>query len=179
METYQDNELERPEQICAGFWSRFGAYLIDGIILSIPLGIISIIIIVMFIGGSSELMALLNDPTIEYERELTDEEAFAFFGVFFGTIIMISIISFSATWIYFAAFHSSKWQATLGKKIVGIKVVDMNGNRIRFGRATGRFFAKAFLSGILYIGYLIATFTEKKQALHDLIAGTMVVKVEK
>ncbi|HXI44099.1 MAG TPA: RDD family protein, partial [Bryobacteraceae bacterium] len=73
------------------------------------------------------------------------------------------------------AMESSHYQATLGKKALGIIVTDMNGNRISFARANGRFFGKWVSGMIMNIGYLMAAFTEKKQALHDLLAGCLVV----
>jgi uncharacterized RDD family membrane protein YckC len=78
--------------------------------------------------------------------------------------------------LYFAITESSAWQATLGKKAVGIIVTDLDGNRISFGKALGRLFAKIISAIILYIGFFMAGFTEKKQGLHDMIAGTLVVK---
>jgi len=73
--------------------------------------------------------------------------------------------------------ESSSYQATLGKMIFGMKVTDLNGNRISFERATGRHFAK-WLSGlVLCIGYIMVGFTERKQGLHDLLAGTLVRRV--
>jgi uncharacterized RDD family membrane protein YckC len=80
-----------------------------------------------------------------------------------------------AGWLYFAMMESSNKMATLGKMAIGIKVTDLNGNRISFGRATGRYFAKILSGMILMIGYIMAGFTEKKQALHDMIASCLVV----
>ncbi len=68
------------------------------------------------------------------------------------------------------------WQGTVGKKILGLRVTDLNGNRVSFGRASGRFFGKIVSGFTLMIGYIMAGFTEKKQALHDMIAGCLVVK---
>lgn len=79
-------------------------------------------------------------------------------------------------WLYFSLCESQSWQATIGKKIVGIKVVDLQGDRISFARATGRYAAKFLSYMILGIGYLMAGFTSRKQALHDLIAETLVIK---
>uniref|UniRef100_UPI00314502C5 RDD family protein n=1 Tax=Peribacillus sp. TH14 TaxID=2798481 RepID=UPI00314502C5 len=67
-------------------------------------------------------------------------------------------------------------KATVGKILLNIKVTDLNGGRIGFGRATGRYFATIISGMIFYIGYIMAGFTSKKQALHDMIAGTVVVK---
>jgi uncharacterized RDD family membrane protein YckC len=73
--------------------------------------------------------------------------------------------------------ESSERQATFGKSVMSLRVTNYEGQRISFGHATGRFFAK-IVSGMvpLAIGYIMAAFTEKKQALHDLIAGTLVLK---
>ncbi len=92
--------------------------------------------------------------------------------------IMDSILSLVVWWVYFAVLHSSKWQASIGKKAVGLKVVDENGNRISFGRATGRYFAEFLSALILGIGYMMVGWTKKKQGLHDMIAGTFVIKAE-
>ena len=84
------------------------------------------------------------------------------------------IIAILITWSYFAGLESSKWQATLGKLAIGIKVVDLQAQQISSARATGRYLAK-ILSGVLSIGYLMAAFTKRKQALHDIIAKCLVV----
>jgi len=81
-----------------------------------------------------------------------------------------------AWWLYYVLFETSKWQATPGKRALGLKVTDVNGVHIRFGRATGRFFAKPLSGAILGIGFVMAAFTKHKQALHDLLAGTLVLK---
>ena len=81
-------------------------------------------------------------------------------------------------WLYFALQESSEKQATIGKKILSIKVTNFDGNRLTFAKASGRFFAK-MLSALIYgIGFIMAAFTKKKQALHDKIAGTFVVSGE-
>ena len=78
-------------------------------------------------------------------------------------------------WLYYALMESSALQGTLGKLALGIAVTDTAGRPVSFGRATARHFAK-FLSAIpLGLGYLMVAFTAKKQGLHDLIAGTLVV----
>ncbi len=87
-----------------------------------------------------------------------------------------SALATGITWLYYALMESSARQATVGKMALGIVVTDMEGNRIGFGRATGRYFAKIISGLILGIGYLMAAFTQKKQALHDLIVNTLVVK---
>jgi len=78
--------------------------------------------------------------------------------------------------LYYALMESSEKQATVGKLAMGIKVTDMQGNRLSFGQATGRHFAKIISGLTLLIGYIMAGFTEKKQALHDIIVNCLVVK---
>jgi len=79
-------------------------------------------------------------------------------------------------WLYYTLMESSSRQATVGKLALGMIVTDLDGNRISFGRANGRFWGK-ILSGLtLYIGFILAGFTERKQALHDMLAGCLVVK---
>ncbi|MBU8877625.1 RDD family protein [Bacillus sp. FJAT-29790] len=152
-----------------GFWIRFAAYLIDSIVIGIPLSILSIIIFMIFFGTSGAYDVIFADP------EYMDPDM-VYLGSYFGAMGITTLINIGAVVAYFAGLHASKWQATVGKKLLGLKVTDLHGNRISFWRAFGRYLAMSFLSGILLIGYIIAAFTEKKQALHDLIAGTIVIK---
>lgn len=87
-----------------------------------------------------------------------------------------SLINLILGWLYYSGMESSEKQATLGKLAMGLAVTDINGNRISFGKATGRYFAKIISALILLIGFIMVAFTEKKQGLHDMIAGTLVVK---
>ena len=79
-------------------------------------------------------------------------------------------------WLYFAGMESSRHQGTLGKMAVGIKVTDLSGRPIGFGRASGRYFGKIISAIILGIGFLCAAFTPKKQALHDMLAGCLCLR---
>jgi uncharacterized RDD family membrane protein YckC len=79
-------------------------------------------------------------------------------------------------WLYYALMESSSNQGTLGKMALGLTVTDQAGQRISFGRATGRFFAKILSAMILLIGFFMIGWTARKQGLHDMIAGTLVVK---
>jgi len=79
-------------------------------------------------------------------------------------------------WLYYAYMESSHRQATIGKMAAGIKVTDLDGNRVTFARATGRHFAKILSALIIMIGYLMVLWTKKKQGLHDIIAKTLVVR---
>ena len=88
--------------------------------------------------------------------------------------MVLRLFMTGVNWLYEALMESSSHQATLGKMIFGLKVTDLEGNRISFARATGRHFAKYASAMILGIGFIMAGFTERKQALHDMLAGTLV-----
>ena len=85
------------------------------------------------------------------------------------------IVTFVGPWLYEAFMLSSEWQATVGKRAMSIAVTGIDGNRISFARATGRHFAKWISVFTLGIGFIMVAFTAKKQALHDMIAETLVV----
>jgi uncharacterized RDD family membrane protein YckC len=85
------------------------------------------------------------------------------------------VLSFFGPWLYEAFMLSSEWQATVGKRAMSLVVTGTDGGRISFARATGRHFAKYVSAFILFIGFIMAAFTERKQALHDMMAETLVV----
>ncbi|TGC06664.1 hypothetical protein CUN85_12740 [Methanolobus halotolerans] len=99
-----------------------------------------------------------------------------FMPAFFSTLFFfITVLYVLIRWLYFAIMESSSYQATFGKQLIGMKVTDLAGNRISFWKATLRHFAKILSSVVFYLGYLMIGFTEKKQGLHDMIAGCLVV----
>lgn len=146
----------------AGFWLRFVAWIIDTIIL----WIVSSFITLPIVAATGLREMILNHPP------QTPEELIALMG----TIWKIAILGLVIKWLYYALLESSAWQATIGKLTLGLKVTDMAGNRVSFGRATGRFFGKIISAFILMIGYIMAGFTAQKQALHDMMAGCLVMR---
>jgi uncharacterized RDD family membrane protein YckC len=137
-----------------GFWIRVVAAIIDSIIMRVVVAPVSII----FGGlGLAGMMSGLPHRGI---------------GLLGSGVTLIAL--FFGSWLYEAFMESSSYQATLGKMIFGMKVTDLNGNRISFGRATGRHFAKILSGMILCIGFIMVGLTERKQGLHDLLAGTLV-----
>ena len=88
---------------------------------------------------------------------------------------LVIVLLASLGCLYYTFFEASSWQATPGKRILKIYVTDLNGQRITFQRALIRNLARQ-ISGIFFIGYLMAGFTEKKQALHDIIASSLVFR---
>ena len=143
----------------AGFWKRFLAYIIDQIIISI-LGAVIVLPFLAMVGIS--LWSQDFDPSADFLVTII--------SMYFTMILLIII----GEWLYYALMESMKG-ATLGKMALGITVTDMQGNKISFGRATGRYFGKIISSLTLAIGYIMAGFTQQKQALHDMIAGCLVI----
>ena len=148
--------------VYAGFWLRFVAIIIDFILVGIALGI-PCGILFAGLGMSMGAGMARQNPGLTI-------------GPALGTVFMIEMFAVLVQWLYFAMMESSSWQGTVGKKALGLLVTDMDGRRISFGRATGRYFAKIISGMILMIGYIMAGFTEKKQALHDMMAGCLVIR---
>jgi len=97
----------------------------------------------------------------------------------FATIMLVpstQALWLVVSWIYFAMQEASHYRATFGKRICGLYVCDMQGNRITLTRATVRFFSKFVSYAIMLIGFIMAAFTERHQALHDIMAETLVLK---
>ncbi len=142
-----------------GFWIRLVARLIDG-------AVVSVVLIPIFVLLMSGYFATHHS----FERDQPPDAGF------FVLTALAAILAGLSIWLYEALMTSSSKQGTLGKMALGMKVTDLRGARISFARATGRFFAKILSGMILNIGYIMAGFTERKQALHDMIAGTLVLR---
>jgi uncharacterized RDD family membrane protein YckC len=148
----------------AGFWRRFVAIFIDIIIIgTLQFVVIAPILAAIGIGVSNSSAMDTADPMA---MVATIAAVFSTVGII-GQVVQI---------LYFTLMESSKYQATIGKLALGIIVTDMNGGKLDFVKALIRNVSKIVSGIILAIGYIMAAFTEKKQALHDIIAGTLVVK---
>jgi uncharacterized RDD family membrane protein YckC len=137
-----------------GFWRRVLAYILDALIVGVPL--------FLLFAGLDVMVDV--DPFDEWPSSSIGQ-----------TLEVIDqVVNFLAAWLYFALLESGAWQATLGKRVLGMRVTDMAGQRIGFGRATGRYFGKIVSAIILLIGFIMVAFTQRKQGLHDIMAGTVV-----
>jgi uncharacterized RDD family membrane protein YckC len=141
----------------AGFWRRFLAFFIDGLIVGF-----GGLIIGGFVGAIIGFTLGTSGTSLK-----TIEVIATILGYIIGIVL---------NWSYFTFMESSARQATFGKKAIGIMVTELNGDRISFGKANGRYWGKIVSALILMIGFIMAGFTQKKQALHDIMAGTLVVK---
>ena len=143
-----DAQPNQPAQVrYGGFWIRVVAYIIDAIILSIPTALLNSLFGGRMTGDFSDLHSTAN------------------------------LASLVLGWLYFAFMESSERGATLGKMAVGLRVVTDQGQRLSFANATGRYFAKIISAILLLIGFIMVAFTDRKRGLHDMIAGTLVIKI--
>lgn len=147
--------------VYAGFWKRVAASFIDSFIATALSYMVQIPLMLVFGVGMAGLGGSGSDP----------------FGTGMGIAMigLIYVVAIGIPLLYFSWMHSSANQASLGKMAVGIKVVRTDGQRITFWRAFGRYFAYMLGGFTLGIGYVIAAFTDRKQAMHDMICDTLVV----
>lgn len=111
---------------------------------------------------------ILLIPTILLQSAITSSATF--------NTQLIEQLANTLMWVvYYGALESSSAQATLGKRAVGIKVVDLNGERLTFGRAAGRYLAMYISAILLLMGFIMVAFDKKKQGLHDKLANCLVV----
>nr|WP_233901761.1 MULTISPECIES: RDD family protein [Paenibacillus] len=148
----------------AGFWKRTLAYIIDSLILGF---------VFMIIGLIWGVIQLFGDwaPSPAESSMLTDGPS----AIFTMRLLGQTLLNWGAIWLYYALMESSKCKATVGKLALGIVVVDEFNHKLSFGRASARYWSKLISVIILFIGFIMAAFTARKQALHDLIARTYVV----
>jgi len=133
----------------AGFWRRFWALLIDVIVTYFPIATVRVLL-GLPAGGSLDPLL----PT-------------AWWAVLFEVGI---------DWLYAAILISSPWRATLGQAVMDLHVTDLNGDRISFARATARYLAQILNLLTIGFGLLIQVFSARRQALHDVVSGTVVVR---
>lgn len=155
METNATDKDTRPAAY-AGFWQRFLAIFLDTLVLS---GITYGLAVAMTppfptASGQADFIFKPDDPPV----------------------LLYKLLSALTWWLYFSLSESSSWQATFGKRLLGLQVTDLEGNRINFYRATLRHFSKLLSAGTMFVGFLMAAFSSRKQALHDMVAGTLVLQ---
>jgi uncharacterized RDD family membrane protein YckC len=165
-QTYQQPYHQPTVQpaVFASFGERAVAIILDGFILVIPIFLFSAIAIVVF-GMGEEYMEDIQSSSLSSISAIVTKYNWIF-----------SLVQVVIVWTYEAVMYSSKWQATVGKRVMGLVVVDDQGNRLSFLNALGRAMVKSFSGIICYIGYFVMLFSEKHQTLHDSIAKTLVLK---
>jgi uncharacterized RDD family membrane protein YckC len=145
-------QLSTAELNYAGFWIRFGAKLVDGLILGLPFGVIFLLV----------MLPQIRSGTPSPER--------------FSLLPMMVQLVFIFIQMAYQIFFLGKYGATPGKMLCRLKVVTAEGGPIGYGRATGRFFAEMLSGMVCYIGYIMVAFDSQKRALHDHICSTRVIQ---
>ncbi len=140
--------------VYAGFWWRVLASILDTIVSSIFVFVLAAGLFFFLVAGD-----LINQRQVD---SVADALGFP--------------IGILVTALYYVIFECSRLRATPGKMICGLKVVDENGNQLNFGRALGRYLGKIVSGLILGIGFMMAGWTRRKQALHDMMSGCLVVR---
>ncbi len=160
----------------ASFIKRFIAHLMDVFLANLLTGLLVIPVALSFLSGGILTRFIFDWEGIE---SWCDPEVFLYdiLKVVPHPIILMWITVFILLyWLYFAIFESSPRQATPGKMMLGIFVTDIYGRRISFLRALGRTLGKVLSKVFCYLGYILALFTDRSQALHDMLANTLVLE---
>jgi len=170
LDTTETNDI-----IAASFGKRFVAYLIDVILLSIPVQIVQSFIISEKLGNIQN--KLINDM---FSGVLIDLSYISnlYKGVWSEYFLLMGINIVIAA-LYYTLMEASSKQATFGKMAIKIVVVDSMGNKLTYGRALGRYLARIVTAFTFLIGYLMMLFTKKSQTLHDMMAGCLVIEDNK
>lgn len=153
-----------------GFWIRLVAYIIDSIIVTV------LFFILVFILSMVGIVDYSWIAEFEAAAQADVEPDPAVFMAMMQAMGIIYLLGFLVAWLYEALLTGSAMQATPGKMVFGLRVTTVDGQQIGFGRATGRFFGKIVSGVILYVGFIMIAFTERKQGLHDMMASTVVVR---
>ncbi|MCG3206140.1 MAG: hypothetical protein KCHDKBKB_02867 [Elusimicrobia bacterium] len=141
--------MELAEFHYGAFWRRAVGFLID----SVGYAVLFVLLLNVF---SPQFVMVAADTSDQVLKPILGPLFFVFM------------------WLYSAIWESSRLQASPGKWLMQVKVTDISGNQISFWRATARFWGKQ-LSLLIVVGFCFPFFTRRKQALHDLIARTLVV----
>ncbi len=141
-----------PPPAYAGFWRRCVATWVDALVLFFPQAI---------------LRVLMGLPVLSYDDEWGDR-----------TVIVAESLGVLVTFLYAAVLECSSAQGSLGQQLLGLRVTDTHGRRIGFGRALARQFAKIVSMLLCGLGYLLQLWNGKRQTLHDMICGVLVVRAE-
>ena len=157
----------------AGFWMRFLALIIDMIVVNFLLYLF--ILPILGAVGLGFIIPVLEGMDAGY---MSSGDALTMLFAAIAVLVPIVILSNVIVILYYTIMEASKYQATFGKMALGLIVTDQDGNKLDFMRSLIRQLAKMISSAICLIGYLMAGFTSKKQALHDIIAGALVIRKE-
>lgn len=170
MENVQNTE---EQATYAGFGKRMAALFIDRVIISIAITFAywevnrEVLRMIKQKGSILNKMYKISDDSLDMSKyDVADNITYYAMSVIFTLVL----------WCYYAGMESSPWKGTIGKKMIGLEVSDLTGNRISFTKATGRYFGKIISIVVLCIGYIAMLFNDKKQTWHDSMSGCIVTE---
>jgi uncharacterized RDD family membrane protein YckC len=161
--TFVGSAARPVEATYAGIWRRIGAWVLDGILLFVVFLPFMFGFMVSRFGADLAGLDLGGDPTATIREMARQMQPLSF------TYALV-------TWLYFALLEASPKQASLGKMVVGIRVTDLDGHRLSLWRSAGRSAMRYLTSALFPPLLLVAALTRRRQAIHDLIARTLVVR---
>jgi len=154
-----DYDAAAGEVVYAGFWKRVAALIIDSLVVTVAYYVVLVVGMIVFgVGLAGVFTGDSSSPA--------------------GIAVLLAVVYLAypiISGLYYVGLESSSSQATLGKMAVGIKVTDDGGRRMSRGRALGRWASHLLCYLTIYIGYIMAGFTQRKRGLHDMVASTLVV----
>ena len=162
--------------VYAGFWWRVLARLLDFAVLTVAVSLIALV------TGLRRFSLRFDPPgdggtAASFTPAMAQTVPVAMPGHVHVQGGALSLVTVLLTIAYFVLLESSRWQATLGKRVCRLRVTDLSGRRIGIGRALGRYLAKLVSALLLGIGFLMVGWTRHKQGLHDLMADTLVMRL--
>lgn len=163
----------------AGFWLRLVAMIIDLLIVGIFIEFVAKPLLALLgFGYGPSYVGLTTHEVVTMVGEQPDIAIGEFLALMgYGSNLIVPVLCYNVIWLlYFALMECSSKQATIGKLVIKLKVTNLEGERISFIRATGRYFGKIISQLPLYFGFFMAGFTKRKQALHDIMADCLVVR---
>jgi uncharacterized RDD family membrane protein YckC len=165
----QNNEMLAHD--FAGFWPRFAAYFIDGAIAALFFNASYWLAhqqVVHYLDTNPDVAKFFAQESSDYALNYKAANRIMYY---YGSVMGLIL-----NWCYFAGMDSSPLRCTIGNWALGIYVTDLDGQRIDFARASGRFFGKIISGVLLGIGYIMAGITDRKQAMHDKMADCLVMR---
>lgn len=163
MGTFVGSAAPAAEATYAGMWRRIGAWVIDGLLLFVVFLPFMLSFMVSRFGADLSGLELGGDPTAAIREMARQMQPLSF------TYALVA-------WLYFALMEASPKQASIGKMVVGARVTDLDGHRLSLWRSAGRSAMRYLTSALFPPLLIVAAFTRRRQALHDLIARSLVVR---
>ena len=163
--------------VYAGFWWRVLARFLDFAILTVAISLVALLTGLRRFSVRFDPSGTDGGTAASFTPAMAQNAPFVVPGHVHVQGGALSLVTLLLTIAYFVLLESSRWQATVGKRVCRLRVTDLSGRRIGIGRALGRYLGKFVSALLLGIGFLMVGWTRRKQGLHDLMADTLVMRL--